>query len=85
LWKKRKASLAFPAGLPSIKDEATVAPQDGNYVVQLDEPTVQPADKAAEQMAKQAEQIANGYIRQAERRRGSSQQYAAPGKQKPTA
>ena len=32
LWKKHKISLAFPAGLPPIKDDATVVSQAGNVL-----------------------------------------------------
>lgn len=81
LWKKHKASLAFPAGLPPSKDDTTVVSRDsnGNCVVQLGESTLQQVAKEVEQMAKQAQQITYGYICQADARR------CGPGKQKPTA
>jgi hypothetical protein len=69
LWEKRKAKLAFPAGLPPIKEDATEEvsrDSDGNYVVQISESMRQAAIEAAEQMAKQAEQISGDYIHEAD-------------------
>jgi hypothetical protein len=65
LWKKHRAKLAFPAGLPQIEDDETVMYRDGDgkLVVQLGELTVEDA-KVAEQSAKRRDQIAYRDIRQ---------------------
>jgi hypothetical protein len=59
LWEKHKATLAFPAGLPQIKDDETVICRDGDgkVVVQLGQSTLQQAAKLAKQSAKRAEQM----------------------------
>jgi hypothetical protein len=63
LWEKRKAKLAFPAGLPPIKDDATEVSRcdDGSWVVPISESMRQEAIEAAKEMAKLGEEIAGDY------------------------